>query len=235
MDNDEFNNGNMPKSFGDWGAEYGWEVDPTDVNNANFPRDLGGWGRTKGEPNNANLPSDLAAGEMSDEEKADVTNGNMPKTMTFADFMVVDYTPGMGDYISYQSQKRKRGHYDTYGDSYEPEGDQLNEVLSMSQRRKRSMQMKRLSKRIALARKRAMRRTPSMDVFKKRARKQAINSIKKRLTRGQDLSDISPARRADLEKRIAKMKGRIDRIAMKLLPKVRKADRDRKQAGQTKD
>ena len=221
-------NHNLPKTFGDWGADIAYEVDPTDVNNANFPRDMGGWGRTTGEMGTHNMPEDLATGEMSDAEKEDVGNHNLPNSLSFKDFMVVDNTPGMGEYISYQAQKRRRGHYDTFGDSYEPEGEELNEALTHAQRIKASLRMKKMSKRIKVARDRAMRRTPTMDVYKKRATRQARRDMFKKLTRGQEKGDVSFAKRADLEKRLDKMKPRIQRMAQKLLPQIRKRDRDRK-------
>jgi hypothetical protein len=221
-------NHNLPKTLGDWGAEVAWEVDPSDVNNANFPRDMGGWGRTTGEMGNHNMPEDLATGEMSDAEKADVGNHNMPRSLSFKDFMVVDNTPGMGEYISYQAQKRRRGHYDTFGDSYEPEGEELNEALTHAQRIKASMRMKKMSKRIKVARDRAMRRTPTMDVIKKRAQRQARTTMFKKITRGMEKGDVSYAKRADIEKRLKRMAPRLKRMATKLIPQVRKADRDRK-------
>ena len=220
-------NHNMPKTFGDWGAEVAYEVDPSDVNNANLPRDMGGWGRTVGEMGNHNMPNDLATGEMSDEEKADVGNHNMPKSLSFKDFMVVDYTPGMGEYISYQAQKRKRG---TIGESVdlEEEDDDVEEALSHSQRVKASLRMKKMSKRIQVAKKRAMKRTPTMDVIKKRAFRSARTTMFKKMTRGQDKGDVSFAKRSDIEKRLDKMKPRLQRMAQKLIPVIRKKDRDRK-------
>ena len=222
-------NHNLPKTLGDWGAEVAYEVDPNDVNNSNFPRDMGGWGRTTGEMGTHNMPEDLATGEMSDEEKADVGNHNLPKSLSFKDFMTVDYTPGMGEYISYQAQKRRRGHYDTFGDSYEPEGKELSEVLSHAQRIKASLRMKKMAKRIKIARDRAMKRTPTREVIKKRAARQARKDMFKKMTRGQDKGDVAIARRADIEKRMARMKPRLQRMAQRLVPTIRKKDRERKQ------
>jgi hypothetical protein len=213
-DKEDLNNANLPKTFGDWASTVAYEVDPEDVDNSNLPRHQGGWGRTVGDTNNHNMPNDFATGEMSDEEKNDVTNGNMPKSMSFKDFMAVDYTPGMSDYISYQAHKRHRGT--------------VGEALSHAQRIKASLRMKKMSKRIGLARKRAMKRTPSMDQFKKRATRQARTDMLKRFTRGVPKSELSMSRKADIEKKLGRMKGRIQRIAMRLLPDVRKKDRDRK-------
>ena len=232
-------NHNMPKTLGDWGAEVAYEVDPYDVNNSNMPRDMGGWGRTVGDIGNHNMPEDLATGEMSDAEKADVGNHNMPRSLSFKDFMAVDYTPGMGEYISYQAQKRKRGHYDTYGDSYDAEeghdgenlaeAQEVDEVLSHAQRIKASLRMKKMSKRIKIARDRAMKRTPTMKVVKSRAARQARRDMFKKMTRGQDKGDVAIAKRADIEKRLDRMKPRLQRMAQKLIPQIRKNDRDRKQ------
>ena len=178
------------------------------------------------EDNNNNLPKGLMSGEMSDSDKNDLNNSNLPKKLSFRDFMVVDYTPGMGEYISYQAMKRKRGRI---GESVDlEEDDDVEEALSHSQRVKASLRMKKMAKRIQVAKKRAMKRTPTMDVIKKRAFRQARTSMFKKMTRGQTKGDVSFAKRSDIEKRLAKMKPRIQRMAQKLIPVVRKKDRDRK-------
>ena len=112
--------------------------------------------------------------------------------------------------------------------------DDLDEVLSRAQRIKAGQRMKRMSKRIAMAKKRAMKRAPTMDVLKKRANKQARNQMIKKWTRGQDKGEISMARRAELEKRLKKAKSKIDRNAMRMLPQLRKLDRERR-AGKKKE
>ena len=65
--------------------------------------------------------------------------------------------------------------------------------------------MKKMSKRIKIARDRAMRRTPSMDVIKKRASRQARRDMFKKLTRGLNKGDVNYAKRADIEKRLKRM------------------------------
>ena len=177
--------------------------------------------------NNSNLPEDLGKIEPT-ADPGEENNAGLPKNLSFRDFMVVDTSYTGNEYLAYQSQKRRRGHHDTFGDSYEPEGEELNEALTHAQRIKASLRMKKMSKRIKVARDRAMRRTPSMDQFKKRATRQARRDMFKKLTRGQGKGDVSYAKRADIEKRLDRMKPRIQRMAQRLLPKVRKADRDRK-------
>ena len=113
--------------------------------------------------------------------------------------------------------------------------DDLDEVLSRAQRIKAGQRMKRLSKRIAMAKKRALKRAPTMDVLKKRANKQARNAMIKKWTRGQDKGEISMARRAELEKRLKKAKSKIDRNALRMLPQLRKLDRERRSGKKKED
>ena len=94
--------------------------------------------------------------------------------------------------------------------------------------------MKRMSKRIQVAKKRAMKRAPTMDVLQKRAQKTARTQMIKKWSRGQDKSDMSPGRRGEMEKRLKKSKGKIDRMAKRLVPQLRKVDRERRSStGQT--
>jgi hypothetical protein len=148
----------------------------------------------------------------------------MAKPLSFKDFMVVDYLPGTGEYISYQAKKRKQDI---------PTGN-TNEALSHSQRIKKRILMKKLAPRIKMARDRAMKRTPNMQVVKRRAEKQARNKFFMKLSRGVSKSELSPAKRSELEKRLDKMKPRIQRIAKRLIPAVRQQDRDRKAAAAAK-
>lgn len=157
----------------------------------------------------------------------------MSKPLSFKDFVVVDYVPGTGEYINYQAHKRHKqqgaGSNAEYA-SYQPEGEKIEEALTHAQRIKRRVQMKKMKARIKLGRIRAMRRTPTMDVIKKRAKKKARLMILKRLTRGKSKSELGFAQRQAYEKKLDKMGARIDRIARRLVPDVRKADRERKKA-----
>ena len=173
--------------------------------------------------NNSNMPEDLGEIEPTPfEERGEEGNHGLPKNLSFKDFMVVDYTPGMGEYISYQAMKRHRGRI---GEAVE-----TDEALSHAQRIKMSMRMKKMAKRIKIARDRAMRRSPDQKVAKKRAQRAARKMIIKRLTKGQDKGDLTFSRRQEIEKRLAKMGPRIDRLAKRLIPVIRKKDRERKQA-----
>ena len=153
------------------------------------------------------------------------------KKLGFKDFVTVDYTQTGDEYLAYQAQKRKRGHFDTYNEGVE----ETDEALTQSQRVKASQRMKRMSKRIQMAKKRAMKRSPTMDTLKKRAQKQARISMIKKWTRGQEKSELSFSRRNELEKKLKKAKAKVDRNAKRLLPQVRKQDRERRAAASSKN
>ena len=106
----------------------------------------------------------------------------------------------------------------------------MSEVLDMNQRRKLAMRMKKNKARIAIARKRAERKVASMDTLKKRARRQARNAMVSKITKGQDKSDMSVARKKEIEKRLDRpaIQSRIDRQAKKLVKVVRKQEIERK-------
>ena len=100
----------------------------------------------------------------------------------------------------------------------------LEEVLTIQQRMKKKQVMRRSKAKIAMGRKRAARKMASQEVLKGRAKKQARNLIVKKILKNRNKADLSYGSRAALEKMVAKRKGAIDRIARKLLPKVRQKD-----------
>jgi len=154
----------------------------------------------------------------------------MAKPLKFKDFLTVDYTPGMPDLISKNAKKRKM---DTptgnTGEGVE------TEALSTTQRLKRGRQMKRYHKRIEIGQQKAKRRTASQDVLKRRAQKQARKMVADRLAKG-DKGDLTPQRKQEIEKRMDRpeVKNRIDRLVKKLMPRIRRAELDRKRGGSGK-
>lgn len=143
--------------------------------------------------------------------------------MSFKHFVNADYTMSGDEQLAYNAQKRKDGTYD--------------EALDMQQRRKLAQRMKRNKARIAMGRRRAERKVASMDKLKVRARKQARKMLAKKLTKGIDKSELSLARKKEIEKRLDKpqMQAKIARIARKSLPQVRKAELQRKRGGGKRD
>lgn len=101
----------------------------------------------------------------------------------------------------------------------------LNEVLNVAQRRKRAIIMRRNKAKIKRGSEKARKRIADKDRLENRAKRRAKSAAIKKLTRGVSKGDLSPQRRAEIERRLQKMKGRISRQQKKLLPTVRKDDR----------
>ena len=122
---------------------------------------------------------------------------------------------------------------DNKKDAVAEEQDQTDEALTMQQRRAKSRTMKRLKGRIKLGRERQKRKMADPARLKNRARKAARNEILKKLTKGVPKSELTYARRQELEKRLDKpaIKGRIDRLAKKMLPATRRKELDRRRGG----
>jgi|TARA_B110000914_G_scaffold220526_1_gene230733 hypothetical protein len=111
------------------------------------------------------------------------------------------------------------------------EVEELDEVLSRMQRRKRGISMRKARFKIKRGKEKAAKRTASQDVLKKRARKAALNIFKKKFSKNKRYADLSPGEKEVIEKRIAKInKSRIEQIARKLLPKVKQKERERRKA-----
>ena len=240
-----------------------------------------------------------------------------PRRLSFKDFTVVDYVPGMGQHTNYQAQKRHRGtvgedveqtdemsnkllnRYSdaakkdskkdrakgmrkaknirtnransglfgsnigeesseefTPHDMFDPDTgekkraktynmhlalkakgwghsatesvEHVDEAYTVAQRIKAKQRMKKMSKRIQMAKKRSMKRAPSTEKLKLRARKQAKGALVSKWMRGQQKADLSFSQRQNIEKRLKSASGRIDTMSKKLLPDVRKQDRERR-------
>ena len=111
------------------------------------------------------------------------------------------------------------------------EVEELTEVLSRMQRRKRGIAMRKARFKIKRGREKAKKRTASQEVLKKRARKAAINLFKKKFSKSRRYADLSAGEKEVVDKRIAKInKKRIEQIARKLLPVVKAKERARRKA-----
>jgi hypothetical protein len=138
---------------------------------------------------------------------------------SFKELMVMPVEAGEDEYLKYRAMKRRKHMYE----ETEVEEESTDEALSLAARRKRSRDMRKNKNKLKVARSRAMKRVANPERIKKRARKQAVNMIYKKLTKGMSRSDLTAAKKAELEKRIAKMKPRVNRLTRKILPQVRKA------------
>jgi len=155
----------------------------------------------------------------------------MVKKLSFKDYLAVDYAPGMPDQIKYNAKKRK---YD-YASTNPPRSDDVDEALTMQQRRARARLLKRYKSRIKMGRERAKRRFASPEKLKSRARKAARMLVFKKISKDIPKADLTFARRQEIEKRLEKpaMKKKIDRLAKKLLPKTRKAEMEKKRGSKS--
>jgi GTP-dependent phosphoenolpyruvate carboxykinase len=144
----------------------------------------------------------------------------MAKRLSFKDFLTVDYTPGEPEQVSWNAKKRHRG---VVGE----ETETTDEALDFQARQAKSRAMKKNKSKIAMGRRRAAKKAPTKDRIEKRAKRAAIKQIFNKLAKGKPKSEVPYAMRQSIEKRIAKMQGKIGRIQKKLLPDIRQKAKDR--------
>ena len=109
------------------------------------------------------------------------------------------------------------------------------EALTMQQRLARARSLKKNKAKIAIGRKKVARKIADMETLKKRARKQARNLLLKKITKDIPKGELSFARRQSIEKQLDKKKAVVDKIAKKLLPKVRQAEIQKKKKARSGD
>lgn len=102
---------------------------------------------------------------------------------------------------------------------------ELEEVADIQTRIKMKAAMRRNKAKIKLGKKKAMRKVASKEVLQKRARRQARKAVLDKILKGKEKGELSYGARASIEKRVNKRAALITRLARKLLPTVRKADR----------
>ena len=101
-------------------------------------------------------------------------------------------------------------------------------VLSLSGRRKRAMQLRRMKAKLAVARQRAMKRFASPEKLNARARRMAINFLKQRYSSGKGYAQMSPGQKIDIDRKVQKLMPVVGKIASRLMPQVRRAEVQRK-------
>lgn len=118
----------------------------------------------------------------------------------------------------------------------EADGTKIVEaVLNITQRRKRSNQMRRLSKKLARLRMVARNQMAPEKRLKYRSQKLARNIIRKRFagSRGASYGDLSVSDKISVDKMISGKAKLIARIAQRMMPVVRKAEQLRLQGVRT--
>tara|TARA_B100000497_G_C7684133_1_gene414280 strand:+ start:2261 stop:2743 length:483 start_codon:yes stop_codon:yes gene_type:complete len=160
----------------------------------------------------------------------------MAEKLSFKHFYTVEYRPGEDEQTNYRAYRRRRTESVDWvcgKCSCDPcTCENVAEALSVASRLQKARSLRKNKAKIALGRARAARRFASNDVLKRRARKAAYNTFYKKLIKGIPKGDLSPQRKAEIEKRLQKpaFKTRIDRMSKKLVKDVRKKEMARKRA-----
>jgi hypothetical protein len=144
---------------------------------------------------------------------------------SFKDYLAVDYTQTGDELLALKAKRRK------IDDATAPIGeDDFDEALTNMQRQKAKQTFRKNKAKIALGKKKAEKKIASPEQLQKRADKAARNILIKKITKDKDKGDLSFAQRSNIEKQLDKKKAAIKKIAKKLLPKLRIADREKKAA-----
>lgn len=142
--------------------------------------------------------------------------------LSFKDFLIVEYRPGEDELTNYRAQRRRR---------INEEEETTTEELSIQGRRKLARSAKRRKTRLALAKKRALKRLATTKVLQKRSRRAARATFADKLAgSGMKKSDVSVAKKKSIEKRLAQggWQQRIAIMQRRLMPKKRQAEISRK-------
>jgi len=103
----------------------------------------------------------------------------------------------------------------------------MDEALTPAQRLKRSRVMKQKSKIIQRKRVIAMKKRAPSEVIQKRALKKARDILTKKILNNKSKSELGYGELENLEKKLGKKKAVIKKIAKKMLPVLKQAEKDR--------
>ena len=103
----------------------------------------------------------------------------------------------------------------------------ISEALTVQQRQKRSLVARRTARMRATKRKLKSRRRKPESELKVKARRAARKKIMQRYTGGKDFSKLPPSAKQQIEKMVDKKQKSLEKIALRLLPMVRKDEASR--------
>jgi phosphopantetheine adenylyltransferase len=106
----------------------------------------------------------------------------------------------------------------------------IDEALSVEQRRKRAMIMRRLEPKIKRARERAQSRLADSSHIRGRAAKKARNLIRRRLAGGKNYADMTPAEKVQIDNRMKSRATAIVKLTNRLINRTRQAEFERLQS-----
>ena len=104
---------------------------------------------------------------------------------------------------------------------------ELEEVLDIQTRMKMKQSMRKNKAKIAMGRRRAARRIAGTEKLKKRAQRQARKAVMDKILKDRSKDELSYGARANIEKQVNRRATVTARMAKKLLPKVRQAERSK--------
>lgn len=114
---------------------------------------------------------------------------------------------------------------DETGETIE-ESSELLEILSRAERMKARVRFAKTKVKREIKAKIALHRRSNNKTFANRARRAAIKAMKLKIAK-KPLSQLSVAEKERVERLVARRKKAIDRIALKLTPRVKQIERDR--------
>lgn len=106
--------------------------------------------------------------------------------------------------------------------------EELQEVVSVQTRIKKAARARMMKGRLAMGRRRALKRRASRSVLQRRAQRTARKFMRARMLRGQKYADLSYSARASLDRRLKIKTKSVNRLATKLLPRISSAEQRRK-------
>lgn len=105
---------------------------------------------------------------------------------------------------------------------------ELTRNMTVAQRIKAAVNMRRNRQRLKMGEKRALARHAGTPQLNKRSRRLALNFMRRKILRNQDYHSLPFATRQAVDKRINASAKTIERLAKRLLPRVQKAELSRK-------
>ena len=112
---------------------------------------------------------------------------------------------------------------------------EMDEALNRVQRFKKARAMRKARAKIKRGQERAKRKKADMKKIKQRAQKSARNMIKDRLAKPKKYASLSYAEKERIDKRMEKIPpARIDRLARKMIPMVKKKEQERLKSARSK-
>lgn len=110
----------------------------------------------------------------------------------------------------------------------------LMEVLSRQERMRAKVRLRKTQAKRSRSTKISLHRFANPQTINKRARRLAIKLIKQRMLRGRNLSKISVGEKERIEKSLAQRKDLVNRVAQKLVVRIRRVEKSRMSKGSTK-